>query len=104
MNCNYYHVGRSEHQILRDSIFSNLWEHGYYLTSGLKYGGDFLVYPDVPTHTHSTYIALVLAWKQTINCLASLGRVATKVKKKILLCSAEESQVHYCILEWTGLT
>ena len=26
-------------------IFSYFWEKGYFLTSGGKFGGDFLVYP-----------------------------------------------------------
>lgn len=31
-------------QILRYKVFSDLWRRGYYLTPGLKYGGDYLVY------------------------------------------------------------
>lgn len=32
---------------LRYIIFKDLWEKGYYLTSGMKFGADFLVYPGV---------------------------------------------------------
>jgi len=28
-------------------VFSYFWEKGYFLTSGGKFGGDFLVYPGV---------------------------------------------------------
>lgn len=87
---------------LRNDLFADLWERGYYLTSGLKYGGDFLVYSNHPTSTHSSFIATVLSWKQPIHTLVSLGRVATKVKKRILLCSEEAGQPCYYTLEWAG--
>lgn len=93
-------VERSNDQILRDHVFRDLWEKGYYMTSGLKYGGDFLVYADDPSSSHSSYIALVLSQTQHITCLPALARVATKVKKKILLCSADDC---YCTLEWAGI-
>lgn len=30
-------------------VFQDLWEKGYYMGGGLKFGGDFLVYPGIPT-------------------------------------------------------
>jgi len=30
---------------LRYTVFRDLWEQGHFLTSGLKFGGDFLAYP-----------------------------------------------------------
>lgn len=97
----YHHA---EHQRLKDSVFRDLWEQGYYLTSGLKYGGDFLVYPDSPSRTHSSHIAIVLPWKQPSSTLASVARVAAKVKKNILLCSAEDEHISYYTMEWAGIT
>lgn len=32
-------------QQLRYKTYKNLWEKGYYVSSGEKFGGDFLVYP-----------------------------------------------------------
>lgn len=29
---------------LRYKVFKDLWSKGYYLTCGMKFGGDFLVY------------------------------------------------------------
>lgn len=91
-------------QTLRDVVFRDLWEKGYYLTSGLKYGGDFLVYADLPSKTHSSHIAIVLPWKQPQNTLVSLARVATKVKKNILLCSADSKEVTYYTMQWAAIT
>lgn len=94
---------RSTHQSLKDRVFSDLWEQGYYITSGLKYGGDFLVYADDPSRSHSTYLAVVTAYQEPVHSLATLARVANKVKKRVLLCSPDENQVHYCTLEWAGI-
>lgn len=30
---------------IRYSIFKDLWERGYYITSGSKFGSDYLLYP-----------------------------------------------------------
>ena len=35
----------TEKQQLRYKTFKDLWEKGYYLTNGEKFGGDFLAYP-----------------------------------------------------------
>lgn len=39
---NYPHT---EKESIRYQIFKDLWEKGYYVTCGQKFGGDFLVYP-----------------------------------------------------------
>lgn len=31
------------------AVFRDLWDKGYYMGGGLKFGGDFLVYPGVPS-------------------------------------------------------
>ena len=94
----------SEDDQLKHAVFQDLWQHGYFLTSGLKYGGDFLVYHAHPSCTHSSYIALVLPWKQPINNLVSLGRVGAKVKKNVLLCSRDsDGEPCYYTLEWAGI-
>jgi tRNA-splicing endonuclease subunit Sen34 len=92
-------------QTLRDLVFRDLWEKGFYLTTGLKYGGDFLVYSYLPSETHSSHIAIVLPWKQPSNTSVSLARVANKVKKNVLLCSVDAGgQISYHTLQWAGST
>lgn len=34
-------------QQIKYKIYKDLWEKGYYISSGEKFGGDFLVYPGV---------------------------------------------------------
>ena len=89
---------------LKYKVFRDLWERGYYLTSGLKYGGEYLVYHAHPSHTHASYIAVVIPWREPINNrLGSLCRVGAQVRKTILLCSVEKNSVVYKTLEWTQL-
>lgn len=40
------YTGQKKHE-LRFKVFRDLWQKGYYLTSGSKFGGDFLVYPGI---------------------------------------------------------
>ena len=84
----------------RVKVYRDLWERGYTLTSGLKYGADYLVYQGDPTLVHSRFMALVLPWKQPVLTLASLCRVGSKVAKSVLLCSVEQGLVRYQTLEW----
>lgn len=88
---------------IKYAVYSDLWHKGYYLTSGLKYGGDYLVYSKDPSHVHSDFIAVVLPWSQPISSLVSLGRLGTKVKKNTLLCSVVNKEVQYKTLKWMGM-
>ena len=54
VTCRLYNVSRrpavwdypsTEIEKLRYKVFREFWEQGYYMTSGSKFGGDFLVYP-----------------------------------------------------------
>ena len=83
-------------------MYLDLWERGFTLTSGLKYGADYLVYRGDPALVHSSYLALVVPWQQPIKTLQSLCRVGSKVAKAVLLCSVKEGKVQYQTVEWTG--
>ncbi len=86
-------------------MFRDLWREGQYVTSGAKYGGDFLVYSGDPCLVHSDYIAVVLPWKQTINNLVSWGHLGSKVRKNVLLCSVspDSDSVTYFSLQWSRM-
>jgi tRNA-splicing endonuclease subunit Sen34 len=100
-----HHPPATETERLKYAVFHDLWLKGYYLTSGLKYGGDYLVYRDDPNKVHSDFIAVVLPWKQPISSIISLGRLGSKVKKNTLLCSVERDggPVNYVTLQWSGM-
>lgn len=43
------------------AVFRHLWDKGYHLTSGFKFGADFLVYSGRPGKVHSRYTVRVIA-------------------------------------------
>ena len=88
-------------------VFSDLWHKGYYITSGLKYGGDYLVYTNNPLVVHSQFIAKIYSWSEDISPMSLIqdGRLGGKVKKNILLCTLKaDDSVQYISLYWSGIS
>nr|XP_033817096.1 tRNA-splicing endonuclease subunit Sen34 [Geotrypetes seraphini]XP_033817097.1 tRNA-splicing endonuclease subunit Sen34 [Geotrypetes seraphini]XP_033817098.1 tRNA-splicing endonuclease subunit Sen34 [Geotrypetes seraphini] len=99
------HAGQLVHEI-RYQVFRDLWEKGFFLTSGGKFGGDFLVYPGDPMRFHAHYIALCTVPDETLQLcdIVAAGRLGSNVKKTVLLCSAkQDGTVTYMSLQWAGL-
>ncbi|XP_075696066.1 tRNA-splicing endonuclease subunit Sen34 isoform X2 [Rhinoderma darwinii] len=99
------YTGQKNHEA-RYKVFRDLWQKGYYLTSGGKFGGDFLVYPGDPMRFHAHYIAICFPQEEDIalSDIITAGRLGTNVKKTVLLCSSkQEGQVTYTSLQWSGL-
>jgi tRNA-splicing endonuclease subunit Sen34 len=66
------------------------WRSGFYLTSGTKFGGDFLVYPGDPSNFHSQFILVCVEDKTSLDSfslkqLITYARMATSVKKTFLI-------------------
>ena len=93
---------------LRYQVFVDLWEKGYYLTSGVNFGGDFLAYPGDPIRYHSFFIVIIVPWGKKITPfeIISAGRLGASVKKTALLCSVsdETGQVIYTSVKWSGIS
>ncbi|XP_053118845.1 tRNA-splicing endonuclease subunit Sen34 [Hemicordylus capensis] len=99
------YAGQQGHE-LRYRVFQNLWQRGYYVTSGSKFGGDFLVYPGDPMRFHAHYIALCVPKDEPLSLcdIISAGRLGTNVKKTVLLCSVEQDGTAvYSSLQWSGM-
>ncbi|KAI9486276.1 MAG: hypothetical protein EXX96DRAFT_614115 [Benjaminiella poitrasii] len=88
----------------RSLIFGHFWSLGFYLTNGLKFGGDFVLYRDDPMCVHSDYIVSVREPNEPIEPidLVAAGRVATTVKKTFVLTSIVDEQVISYSIEWAG--
>lgn len=75
----------------RCATFEALHSKGFFLSTGLRFGGDFVVYPGDPLRYHSHYTATILATPEqpmaAFHIVAS-GRLGTAVKKSHLLCQA----------------
>ena len=96
----------SDEENIRYAVFCDLYNQGYYLTDGTKFGGHFLVYPGDPGIYHSSFIVFCVAFKEKISATdySALGRLATSVKKSLVLCSVDDNGfVIYSSFAWSGL-
>ncbi|KXN82595.1 putative tRNA-splicing endonuclease subunit sen-34 [Leucoagaricus sp. SymC.cos] len=91
----------------RCGVFRSLWAKGYFMGSGIKFGGDYLVYPGDPLRYHSHFVATVIeSPSQTLRPMEVVahGRLGTATKKSHLLCKwdDEKKEVSYLSIEWAG--
>uniref|UniRef100_A0A914XG04 tRNA-splicing endonuclease subunit Sen34 n=1 Tax=Plectus sambesii TaxID=2011161 RepID=A0A914XG04_9BILA len=95
---------RTPQQRIRFTVFRDLWRKGYYLTPGVKFGCDFLVYPGDPLKFHATCMAICVKSDESLTPveLAGYSRVATQVKKTVLICSVapDSDAPYYVSLNW----
>jgi len=105
------------------AVFRDLWDKGYYMGGGLKFGGDFLVYPGTPFsvtspqrssrlsgdplryHSHFTATVIESPEKPVMPMeIVAHGRLGTATKKTHLFCTWDETanQVSYVSIEWAG--
>ncbi|KAL7283050.1 hypothetical protein ACG7TL_002474 [Trametes sanguinea] len=88
-------------------VFQDLWEKGNFMGGGIKFGGDFLVYPGDPLRYHSHFVATVVespAAPLTPMEIVAHGRLGTATKKSHLFCEWNEGtqEVTYYSVEWAG--
>lgn len=111
----------------RQAVFEDLWlRPNCYITSGGKFGGDFLVYPGDPLMYHAAYIVIVVGWEEPLAPLdmVAVGRLAVGVKKATVFASVRHHQetqnvgdgeqqtqtqtsypqVTYVTIDWRGVT
>jgi tRNA splicing endonuclease len=83
----------SQQQQLRMAVFADLHEKGYFLTSGSKFGGDFLAYPGDPNLYHAQFVVRVLRLEQALNpvLFKGLARGVHAARKHLLLASVVHS-------------
>jgi len=95
------------HERAKCGVFRGLWEQGYFMGGGIKFGGDFLVYPGDPLRYHSHFVASVIdSPTSTLRPMEIVahGRLGTATKKAHLLCGwdDEKQEVSYFSIEWAG--
>jgi len=77
-------------------IYEYLWSRGFYLTSGAKFGGHYLVYSGDPLRYHSSFILLCIRNRSEFEAirlrqLITFGRLATNVKKTYLIAYCDKN-------------
>ena len=82
---------------LKYAVYKDLWEKELFITSGSKFGGDFLVYRGDPILFHATYIVkCVKKVEEVDSCdLMTLSRLANATKKTLVLASFKDDKLHY---------
>ncbi|KAH7484320.1 tRNA-splicing endonuclease subunit Sen34 [Phytophthora ramorum] len=67
-------------------VFRDLWERGYTVTFGSKFGADFLIYKDDPKRAHAVALIVVKGYKEEFARVdvVSFCRVAKMVKKQLM--------------------
>jgi tRNA-splicing endonuclease subunit Sen34 len=68
-------------------LYAHLNSRGYYMLPGLRFGGDYNVYPGDPFRYHAHFLALSLGWNEEFPMLdlVARGRLGTSVKKGFLI-------------------
>lgn len=100
---------------IRYKVFKDLWTKGYYLTCGMKFGGDFLIY-EGKVHKSNKFIQyfnsilfylgdpLAYHAKYIVNCrdankqiMVSSSRVSSITNKKMVIAQVNGDLVKYLI-------
>jgi len=92
---------------LRFRVFTDLWEKGYYVTSGAKFGADYLVYPADPLRYHSHFIVHIIPWGQTFKALniVSWSRLGHSTNKSPILATTDSKDtIQYITFHWQGIS
>jgi len=95
------------HERARCGIFRDLRGKGYFIGGGIKFGGEYLVYPGDPLRYHSHFVAsLQEDPSSTLRPMEFVahGRLGTATKKTHLLCAWDDEQkkAMYLSIEWAG--
>ncbi|RCN30610.1 tRNA intron endonuclease [Ancylostoma caninum] len=88
----------------RELVYHDLWRKGYYLTSGEQFGSAWLVYEGLPGDVHAKFLCEFVLDDESLSPLnlISLVRVATQVKKNLLVAvvPSDSNLPHYITIDW----
>lgn len=76
------------------ALFKHLHSLDYFISPGLRFGCQFLVYPGDPLRFHSHFLAMATEWEEEIDLLDLVGggRLGTGVKKGWLIGGFERKE------------
>lgn len=87
-------------------MYMHLQREQYFLSPGLRFGGQFLAYPGDPLRYHSHHIAIGYGWNEKFNVLDVVGggRLGTAVKKCWYVGAKDYAtgEYHGFSVEWSG--
>ena len=92
----------------RYAVFKDLHDKAFYLTSGTKFGSDFLAYPGDPILFHAHYTVRIVSWDRVMHPLmiSASTRMSHAARKNFVVAavraadaSEQNFEVHYFTLE-----
>ena len=86
-------------KINEDFIVQKLLEKGFYVTDGIKYGLDYLIYTDKPDKVHSKYGCILYNKDMTYQQLIALQRICTISNKKLIIVKVIDDDIEYIEIE-----
>ena len=94
---------KTEMDIARYRVFKHLYYKSYFIVSGSKFGGDYLLYENRIEDCHAKYIVLVRDQISPLEMI-SHARVGTQTKKIFIMATFDHSKdkVTCVTFEWTG--
>ncbi len=95
----------SKQEQIRYAVFTDLYQKGYYISSGDRFGVDFIIYHDDPLLYHAcgmVYICNTEYQNRKIDSklLCSLGRLATTVNKTFQLAYWNDTTQSVQYVSW----
>ncbi|CCU75832.1 tRNA-splicing endonuclease subunit sen34 [Blumeria hordei DH14] len=96
-------------------LYKDLYDRGYFILPGLRFGCNYNVYPGDPLRYHSHFIAVGYQWDQDIPVfdIVGGGRLGTAVKKGFLIGGLDpdfkddeggkKSHIRTFAIEWGGM-
>jgi tRNA-splicing endonuclease subunit Sen34 len=95
------------------TLFKHLQAKGYFMSPGLRFGCQYVVYPGDPLRFHSHFLAVGTEWDEEFDLLDIVGggRLGTAVKKGYLIGGAErkaetgevDDEVRTFCFEWAAM-
>ena len=83
-----------------------MWENGYFLAPGIRFGCQFMAYPGDPLRYHSHHLVNGKEWEESFKIMDIVagGRLGTGVKKAWVVGGTDTTacQVRCFSIEWAG--
>lgn len=102
----HWNYPETSEEKIKYMIFKDLWERGHYVTTGGKFGGDFLAYPGDPTLFHSQYVINYVDRNEDIPVIDLAGqcRLSTHVRKTQVYAylTEDKKSISYLSFNWGG--
>ncbi|XP_076062551.1 tRNA-splicing endonuclease subunit Sen34-like [Oratosquilla oratoria] len=95
----------TRNEVLHYAVYQDLWKKGYYISSGMKFGGDYIAYKGDPHLYHACLIVRCVEDEEGLNVedLVMMSRIGTTTKKTLVLASLnKDNDVHYHSMQWAG--